>query len=272
VARSRATRRGDEQAIQRVAVITGGSSGIGAGIARALAARGWRCVLVARGRERLEAIAREVDGEIELCDVSVREQVEQAAAAIAERHPAVHLLVNNAGVPARHDFLRAEPELIEAVLRTNYLGGVWCLRAFLPALERGRPSRVVNVVSVAGTVALPPAGPYSAAKHAQLAFSRATAAQLSKRGIRVHTVNPGFIETEGFPQAALLRNRLLRKIVVGPERVAEHVIAVLDRNHGETYVPAWYRIAPLTQAFAPGLLARLLARGEYRTIPREPDR
>ena len=227
---------------------------------------------MARRRERLEAIAREVDGEVEVCDVSDREQVDRVGAAIVARHPAVHLLVNNAGVPARHDFLRADPDLIESVVRTNYLGAVWCLRALLPALERGRPSRVVNVVSVAGTVALPPAGPYSAAKHAQLAFSRATGAQLSKRGIRVHTVNPGFIETEGFPQGTLLRNRLLRKIVIGPERVAEHVIDVLDRNRGETYVPAWYRIAPLTQAFAPGLLARLLARGEYRTIPEESDR
>jgi NAD(P)-dependent dehydrogenase (short-subunit alcohol dehydrogenase family) len=252
-------------------VITGGSSGIGAAIARALAAREWRCVLMARGRERLEAIAREVDGEIELCDVSDREQVERAAAAIVERHPAVQLLVNNAGIPGRSDFLHADPELIEAVLRTNYLGGVWCLRAFLPALERGRPSRVVNVVSVAGTVAFPPSGPYSAAKHAQLAFSRATAAQLRNRGIRVHTVNPGFIETKGFPQSALLRNPLLRRIVVEPEDVAEHVIGVLDRDRTETYVPGWYRIAPLAQAFAPGLVARLLARGRYRTMRGEPE-
>jgi uncharacterized protein len=257
--------------IRRVAVITGGSSGIGAAIARSLAAREWRCVLLARGRERLEAISREVDGEIELCDVSDREQVERAAAAIAERHPAIQLLVNNAGIPGRSDFLRADPELIETVLRTNYLGSVWCLRAFLPALERGRPSRVVNVVSVAGTVAFPPSGPYSAAKHAQLAFSRATAAQLGSRGIRVHTVNPGFIETEGFPQSALLRSRFLRRLVVEPEHVAEHVIGVLDRDRTETYVPGWYRIAPLAQAFAPGLVARLLARGRYRTMRKEPQ-
>ena len=228
-------------------------------------------MLVARRREPLQAVAREIDGEIELCDVSDREQVERAAAAITDRHPAVQLLVNNAGIPGRHDFLRAEPELIETVLRTNYLGSVWCLRAFLPALERGRPSRVVNVVSVAGSVALAPSGPYSAAKHAQLAFSRAAAAQLGKRGIPVHTVCPGFVETEGFPQAALLRSPRLRRIVVEPERVAEHVLHVLDRGVAESYVPAWYRAAPLVQAFAPGLLARLLARGEYRTMRRVPE-
>jgi hypothetical protein len=108
----------------------------------------------------------------------------------------VHLLVNNAGIPARADFLEGDPQQIEAVIRTNYLGSVWCLRAFLPALQAAAPSDVVNVVSVAGTVALPRSGPYAASKHAQLAFSRATAAQLRNRGIRVHTVKPGFVETE----------------------------------------------------------------------------
>ena len=226
---------------------------------------------MARRREPLAEVAREVDGEVEPCDVTDREQVERAAAAIAERHPAVHLLVNNAGVPGRRDFLRAEPELIETVLRTNYLGGVWCLRAFLPALERGRPSRVVNVVSVAGAIALPPGGPYSAAKHAQLAFSRATGAQLRSRGIRVHSVLPGFVETPGFPQAALIRSPLLRRLVIEPEDVAEHVLRVLDSGREETFVPGWYRVPAFVQAVAPGLLARLLARRRYRTMPPESE-
>jgi NAD(P)-dependent dehydrogenase (short-subunit alcohol dehydrogenase family) len=259
------------QPVQPIAVVTGGSSGIGAAIARALTARDWRCVLLARGRERLEAVAREVDGEWEVCDVSDREQVERAAETITERHPEIRLLVNNAGVPGRAEFLRADPELIERVLRINYLGGVWCLRAFLPALERARPSRVVNVVSVAGAVAFPPSGPYSAAKHAQLAFSRASAAQLRPRGVRVHTVCPGFVETEGFPQRAVLRNPLLRRLVVGPERVAEHVLDVLERDRGETYVPGLYRIAPLAQALAPGLVARLLARPRSHRMESEAD-
>jgi short-subunit dehydrogenase len=257
--------------VQPIAVITGGSSGIGAAIARALAAREWRCVLIARGRERLEAVAREVDGEWEICDVSEREHVERTAAAITERHPEIRLLVNNAGVPGRSEFLRADPELIERVLRINYLGGVWCLRAFLPALERARPSHVVNVVSVAGAVAFPPSGPYSAAKHAQLAFSRATAAQLRPRGIHVRAVCPGFVETEGFPQRAVLRNPLLKRVVVSPERIAEHVVDVLARDRAETFVPGWYRIAPIAQALAPSLVARLLARARSQRMESEDD-
>jgi short-subunit dehydrogenase len=173
--------------------------------------------------------------------------------------------VNNAGIPGRAGFLDLEPERLEEVLRVNYLGGVWCLRAFLAALEAAAPSDVVNIVSVAGTVAYPPSGPYSAAKHAQLAFSRAAAAELRARGIRVHTVNPGFVETEGFPQASMLRSRLLRRAVVEPEHVARHVVRVLDRDRRETFVPAWYRVAALAQSLTPGLLSRVLAqRGRRR--------
>ena len=181
-----------------------------------------------------------------------------------ERHPRIHLLVNNAGIPGRKGFLALEPERIEEVLRTNYLGGVWCLRAFLPALEAAAPADVVNIVSVAGTVAFAPSGPYSAAKHAQLAFSRATAAELRARGVRVHTVNPGFVETEGFPQRTVLANPLLRRTVIGPDAVARHVLRALERGKRETFVPGWYRVFALAQALTPGLVARAAARSGFR--------
>ncbi len=249
----------DVSGTRRVAVITGASSGIGAALSRRLAARGWHCVLLARREERLREIATEVGGEYEVCDVAEREQVERIAASVRERHPAVHLLVNNAGMPGRAGFLDAEPGLIEQVIRVNYLGSLWCLRAFLPALEVDPPSDVVNIVSVAGTVAWGPSGPYSAAKHAQLAFSRSAAAELRPREIRVHTVNPGFVETEGFPQRAKLGSRLLVRAVIEPDDVAAHVIRVLERDRSETFVPSWYRVAAIAQGIAPGFLARLLA-------------
>jgi short-subunit dehydrogenase len=248
--------------VQRIAVVTGASSGIGAEIARALARDGWRCVLLARRAERLRALAEEIGGEYDVCDVTDRDAVQR----VATRHPLVHLLVNNAGVPARASFLDGDPERIEAALRTNYLGGIWCLRAFLPALEAAAPSDVVNVVSVAGTVALPPSGPYAASKHAQLAFSRATAAELRGRGIRVHTVKPGFVETEGFPQTWL--PRAARRLVIGPETVARHVVASLEHGRGETTVPRWYAVASAAQALAPNLVARFL--GAQRGVESPP--
>jgi uncharacterized protein len=243
----------------RVAVLTGGSSGIGAATARLLAERGWRCILLARGEERLRAVADEIGGEWELCDVADRGAVDAVAARLAERHPAIGLLVNAAGIPGRSTFLRADPELIENVLRVNYLGSVWATRAFVPALEAGRPSHVVNVVSVAGTVALGPAGPYSASKHAQLAFSRGLAVELAPRGVRVHTINPGFIETAGFPQTRLTEHPVLRHAVGEPELVAERVVRAVERGTVECFVPRWYRPFAQLQGLAPGTLARLQA-------------
>ena len=96
-------------------MVTGASSGIGEATARELARRGWHCVLLARREDRLEAVASEIGGEWEICDVSDREQVDEVAARILERHPAVGLLMNNAGMPARGSFLDIEPELIERV-------------------------------------------------------------------------------------------------------------------------------------------------------------
>jgi short-subunit dehydrogenase len=229
-------------------------------VARALRAGGWNCVLIARSEARLRPLAEELGAEWALCDVGDREAVERTAAAIVERHPRVSLLVNNAGVPGRGGFLRLTPERIEEVTRTNYLGGVWCLRAFLPALEAAAPSDVMNVVSVAGTVAAGSSGPYTASKHAQLAFSRSLSSELRPRGIRVHTILPGFVETEGFPQ----RERFGRRVgtlVVEPELVAERLLDAVEQNRREVFVPRWYRIAPLAQALVPGIIARVSARG-----------
>jgi uncharacterized protein len=239
-----------------VAVITGASSGIGAELARLLAARGWRCVLLARREERLRTLAEEIDAEYEVCDASDRAAVERTGALVLERHAQVKLLVNNAGIPARTSFLDGDPDPIERAVRTNYLGGVWCLRAFLRGLTAAAPSDVVNVVSVAGAVAVPPSGPYSASKHAQLAFSRATAPQLRRRGITVHTVKPGFAETEGFPQAWVPRP--LQRFVIGPEAIAEHIVDSVERGRSETTIPRYYSVAAAVQALAPNLLARAL--------------
>lgn len=246
-------------------MITGASSGIGEATARALAAKGWHCVLLARRADKLERIATEIGGEWETCDVSDRAQVDEVATRVLERHPAIGLLVSNAGIPARGSFLDIEPELVERVTAVNYLGGVWCLRAFAPGLTKG--SHVVNLVSVAGTVAFAPAGAYAASKHAQLAFSRSVTALLRPRGVQVHTVMPGFVETEGFPQRAKLRSPLMRRFVIEAEDVAEAVIRAVEKGKAEVTVPWFpYRIAAIGQAVVPGIFSRLVTSraGQHR--------
>lgn len=238
-------------------MVTGGGTGIGAAVAAKLAERDWLCVLVGRREDRLQATAAEVGGEHEVCDVGDRVAVERMAASVRERHPEIGLLVNNAGLAGRGNYLDLPPERTEELIRVNYLGSVWCLSAFLPALEAAAPSHLVNVVSVAGTVAV---GPYSASKHAQLAFSRSLAGELAPRGVRVQTVMPGFVETEGFPQRSTLANPMLRRTVIQPDDVAAHVMRVLDTGRRESFVPPWYRVAALAQAVIPGVLAHLMAR------------
>lgn len=243
---------------RRVAVVTGASSGIGEALARKLARDGWLCVLVARREERLRALSSELGCEFEVCDVGDRSSVARAAAAIVERHPAVHLLVNNAGIPGRASFVSAASEQIDAVTAVNYLGGVWVLRALLPALERATGAAVVNVASVAGTVAVPTSGPYSASKHAQIAFSRAVCAELKPSGIHVVTVMPGFVETEGFPQRGFLPG-IMSRLVVDPDYVAEKILRAVKRRRRELVTPGWYRIAGLSQWLMPWLLHRIMS-------------
>ncbi len=252
----------------RIAVVTGASSGIGEATARELARRGWHCVLLARRQERLEALAVEIDGEAEVCDVTDRAQVEEVAARVLERHPRIALLVNNAGVPGRGTFVSAEPEMVERVLRTNYLGGVWCTRAYLPGLRAeaatGR-AHIVNVISVAGTIAFAPAGPYAAAKHAQLAFSRSLAAVLRTEGIQVHSVFPGFVETEGFKPRSTVSSSLMRRFVIDADEVAEAIVNAVEKGKREITVPWFpYRLASIVQALFPGLIARVVGSYGYR--------
>ena len=162
-----------------------------------------------------------------------------------------------------------DPDLVRRVVEVNYLGGVWCTRALLPGLRwaasAGTSAHVVNLVSVAGTAAFAPAGAYAASKHAQLAFSRSLAATLRGTGIAVHTVLPGFVETEGFPQKGVLRSRLLGRFVIQPPRVAEAVVPAVENGKREVTVPWFpYRLVSILQVLAPGLIGRFSGMSDYR--------
>jgi NAD(P)-dependent dehydrogenase (short-subunit alcohol dehydrogenase family) len=229
-------------------VVTGASSGIGEELVRQLSAKGWRTVGLSRRPSGTD--------EHEECDVSSRASVDAAATRVLERHPRIDLLVNNAGIPANaRGFLDVDPERLEQALATNFLGGVWVTRAFLPGLGAG--SHLVNVVSVAGEFA---DGPYSATKHAQLALSRTLAVELAPRGISVLTVKPGFVETPGFPQRHVRFGPLISRLVVDTPFVARRIIDGIEHDRREITVPRWYRPAAVLQALMPATMARVRAR------------
>jgi NAD(P)-dependent dehydrogenase (short-subunit alcohol dehydrogenase family) len=213
---------------------------------KALQRRGTRVVGISRTPSAAD--------EHETCDVADRAAVQATAARVLERHPRIDLLVNNAGVAGRTNYLDGDAERIELVIKVNYLGSIWTTLAFLPGLHPG--SHVVNVVSVAGVVA---EGPYSASKHAQLAFSRSLAAELRPRGVNVHAVLPGLIETPGFPQRHRVP-RALYRLVAQPSLVAQRLLDAVDHDRREIFVPRWYRPAAWVEGLVPGLVTSLRGR------------
>src|SRR4029077_7975572 len=142
----------------------------------------------------------------------------------------------------------------------------WCTRALLPGLRtaarpgRGRPpqAHVVNVVSIAGAIAFARSGPYVASKHAQLAFSRCLRPTLARSGVAVHTIMPGFVETEGFPQSVLRSRRRSGWLVTEPAKVAEAIVHAVDERRPEVTVPWFpYRFAVALHGIAPGLIRKV---------------
>jgi short-subunit dehydrogenase len=250
----------------RTAVITGGSSGIGLAVGRELARRGgWQLVLAARRSEPLAAAAEELAATAVRCDVTDDGDV-AALVDVARAAGGCDLLVHAAGAPARAGVLDAELATYRASFEVNYIGLVRVATAFWPQLEAHR-GRLVPVVSVAGTVALAPSAPYAAAKSAALSWARSYGAAAREHGVAVTIVNPGPVETPGFPQSALLRSRWGRLLVVDAERCAQRLLAAADRRAPEIYVPQWWRLATALQGAAPGLMARVAERA-WRHDPR----
>jgi uncharacterized protein len=253
----------------RIAVVSGASTGIGEVTARALSAIGWRCVLIARRRDLIEQVAADIGGIAAPCDVLDRAAVTALGERLVAEHGAIGMLVNNAGALSRGTAVEVDLDELERVTRLNYLSGVWLTRAVLPGLltsaETGEATHVVNLASIGGVVSFPAGAAYSASKHAQVAFSRSLAAALRPRGVRVLTVMPGFVVTEGFPHPRFWETRFGRRFVVGPDVVAKAILAAIDRGKDEVVVPRFpYGLAPLAEAVLPSITGRVLALDSYR--------
>ncbi len=181
----------------RIAVVTGASSGIGAATARQLAKTGFHVVAGARRGERLRALAEDVGATTLTLDVTEPASVRAFAAAVAERHGHVDLLVNNAGLAAGLDPIADGDERDwRAMLDTNVLGLLRVTRAFLPLLRAAPRAHIVNLGSIAGEEVYPGGGGYTASKHAVRAVTGTLRLELNGEPIRVTEIAPGMVETE----------------------------------------------------------------------------
>lgn len=182
----------------RVAIVTGGGRGIGRAIVQQLASAGARVVFTwlrdADAANRLESECPAARGL--RCDGRERDAVDAALADILAREGRIDILVNNAGVSVSQLFAMTPPEDWDRVMATNVQGTYhWCRATVRPMLAR-RSGTILNVASVSGIAGLAGQTAYGASKGAIIAFSRALAAELGPRGIRVNCLVPGFIETD----------------------------------------------------------------------------
>jgi NAD(P)-dependent dehydrogenase (short-subunit alcohol dehydrogenase family) len=180
----------------KVAVVTGGGSGIGRGIARALAEAGTTVVVADIELDAAEAVAKELDGSAVQVDVSSLESVRALADRAFEEHGAVHVLCNNAGVGVVGPLLDMTPEDWRWLISVNVEGVVHGLVSFLPRMrEQAGEAHVVNTASVTALAPLPGLGVYSVTKSAVLALSDVLRQEVAPEGIGVTAVCPGTVRT-----------------------------------------------------------------------------
>lgn len=191
-----------EDLVGKVAVVTGGASGIGRAMARRFAAEGMKVVLAdvdEVGMRAVEAELAEAGAEVlpVRCDTSLEASVQSLAQAVLDRFGAAHVLCNNAGVVGKGDPWTGPMTTWEWVVGINLYGVVHGIRAFLPIMQTQGEGHIVNTASLAGLVALPGAAPYNVTKHGVVALSEGLFIELVSTGspVRVSVLCPGFVRT-----------------------------------------------------------------------------
>lgn len=256
----------------RVAVVTGASAGIGTQLARDLVARGMRVALLARRRERIEALARELGGSERVlpvvCDVAERASVDTAIAQVITRFGQLDLLVNNAGYNTHGLFKDHDVDDIVRMMQTNYLGVVYTIKAALPTMRQQGRGWIVNISSVAGRIGQPDEVAYSASKFAVTGLSEGLAIEFAPLGIHVLTVYPALVRTEMFTPDVIAR---MPKQATGqflePPVFTAAVLRALERGAYEVTVPRHIGVAYVFRAMFPNFFRRQTARIRLPMLP-----
>ncbi len=222
----------------KIAIVTGASDGIGRATALAIANRGTHVALAGRRRDLLDQVAGEIrklgrEAIVVPTDVTIREQVENLVHSTVEHWGRVDILISNAG-----EYIRAPIEsMTEAEIRRslaiNFYGGVYCILATLPHMQRQRSGHIVVVTSMDGKKGIPPDAPYVAAKYALTGFVEVVRQELHDSGIYISNVLPGRVDTKMIDK--LQFSWISPKI--SPEQVALAIIKAIEKRKPEVILP-----------------------------------
>ena len=206
------------QFAEQHAVVTGGGSGIGAAIAKAMTEAGARVTLLGRNAERLRNKAQELGIESQVTDVTDRGQVATAFAAAVEQNGTVTILVNNAGAAEAMPFGKMDDALWDSLIAVNLTGVYNCTKAAIGAMAEAGSGRVVNIASTAALTGYAYVSAYCAAKHGVVGLTRALALEYARKGVTVNAVCPGYTNTEIIEKA-------IDKIVAATGRSRDEALA-----------------------------------------------
>ena len=258
----------------KVALITGGSRGLGLVIARELAARGAKVAICARRRDELERARHELlqrgcDVFAVECDLTVPLEIARLVALVTERVGPIDMLINNAGVIQVGPMELMEIDDYEEAMATHFWAPLHLMRAVVPGMVARRSGRIINIASIGGKIAVPHLLPYTASKFALVGLSEGMRAELAKDGVCVTTVVPGLMRT-GSPRNALFKGKhraehawfatadSLRLTSMDARRAARRVIRALRHGDPEVILSLPARIASRLYALAPGFAQRVL--------------
>jgi short-subunit dehydrogenase len=255
----------------KIVAITGASKGIGAELARQLAAKGAKLVLAARNEKELEGVAdacRKLGASVVVvrADVGIERDCQAIVAGAVTAFGHLDVLVNNAGATmwARFEDIR-DLSILERIMQVNYMGAVYCTSHALPYLRESR-GLVVGISSLAGKTGVPTRTGYSASKHAMTGFFDSLRIELEGTGVGVTMIYPGFVATgirenaTGPDGKPIQVSPVKEGDVMSVEDCARRIVAAMERREREVVMTARGKIGLFLKLFAPAVIDRMAKR------------
>lgn len=254
----------------QVVLITGASNGIGRCLAMDLAALGAIVVGCGRSPERLRATSAELQrasplSTIVQCDVSKLDQVREMIAGVLVKFGKIDILINNAAIGMRKPFAETRIEVIEDLMRTNYLGVVYCTHEALPSMIARGSGHIVNISSVAGMIGTLNVAGYCASKFAMNGLSESLYHELTPLGINVSVICPGPVRTDFNKSFADMPPKSPASLVVSAEFVSAAVIKAIEKKRFEVVLPHKLALICWVKRMAPNLF-RAVAHRSFRYL------